>query len=1082
MPLTDAQIQAALEAERNIRETVNAQARTRIPLLEAEAAKQKKAYETELKRVESLRALGTVTKADEESLTKLAQAYDGVNYQILTFVNNIKTHNEQLGIAKERSDQIRERFGRLTNILDTITSSFEGLVRQYNELKLSTDNALAGIGTFSRSMRRADEELLTLRNSLRLTREQSVEFLQTWTRSQDLGISTDRIREMGLRLRELRGHAEGMKRLRDLVELPATDEQLRQAAKGSIPDQVALLQGAQSRAQREALRDIMPGAQPSRGAGAINFRQELTLLGDRISEAFGEVGEKFGTYIAPLLSQTTMVAGQTILIVGEIGTANTLLARIAMQNPMPGGGVLPPSIGGRAAALGGGAVRNFLASKGMLAGAAGVGGFALGAAGSYVASQYAEGTTGHGVGVGLRGVGGVIGAAGTGAAVGSLLGPVGTVVGGIVGGLYGLWQSSNDLSESWNTLTTSSAKLAERQANQAASILNLTQEFQNMGDRFQRISQQSREGRTQERGRFAESLMGTVAAGGGDLRDLITQRAAGTGAAQQEMERNFYAQERQRLKSARGVAGRNPNQQERLEQIRQIERQEAALGKMQAEAVRAFSVEADFSALRQAFEAQIATYRNIAQLATQRLDVLGSVSGTFDNINKFEATNLAASEKEIQILQERYQDTQAALNLQNDNLRAVMARGDLTPDELTAYQAQLAANNQLLAIERTNIAVAQETARLAKVQVLIRAGEAAGRRTLESEAFGTGEARATTAGARGRFGLATGGSLADFGKEAEIRSNLAAQLAASEAEEIKAIQARINTAKESLRPEDALRVTRELNIQVENRRRATLEAQTSALEANIRAGTADIQRQRGMNQTQTEILQTQQSLAEYLGASYSQIFTIQGRILDRQIQAAELTRAEMDRVAQIIANTPGDAKATAEYQRLQVQYAQQSAEVVRSSLGRQRDFLDRALGRAFGVSQGTKIQPLINDRMIFGEFTRGPNDFNVGGRPMTIGERERLLNEKGARRALAPLPGAPAGPPGNPFGPGAGAPAAVPPGAPGGPPGVVPAIPGFLNQPIDISGNITVDVGLKTDLLEATIRRVFISMQRRGNP
>jgi hypothetical protein len=192
-------------------------------------------------------------------------------------------------------------------------------------------------------------------------------------------------------------------------------------------------------------------------------------------------------------------------------------------------------------------------------------------------------------------------------------------------------------------------------------------------------------------------------------------------------------------------------------------------------------------------------------------------------------------------------------------------------------------------------------------------------------------------------------------------------------------------------------------IQIENEiARASAEAASSRLEAAKRVGEFE----RRFIERDRQIAETRLDLAQSLGADWTTMMSAQRQILSLKSQELEIARQElaaMERVAPMARETL----------QKQADVARQAAEIEKSRLGAQRDFLDKALGRMFGNLGGSRLQPILNDRLLFGEHMIGQGGMRVAGGSRTIGSREREFFGAGAARG-GRFPGMPAFAPAGP--------------------------------------------------------------------
>lgn len=168
------------------------------------------------------------------------------------------------------------------------------------------------------------------------------------------------------------------------------------------------------------------------------------------------------------------------------------------------------------------------------------------------------------------------------------------------------------------------------------------------------------------------------------------------------------------------------------------------------------------------------------------------------------------------------------------------------------------------------------------------------------------------------------------------------------------------------------------------------QARTKAIEEGIKAGLAagDAEKRRlDVKKTQ---LEAQKGVAEFTGMSFAAQFAIQKEMVATKRVERDIT---VNQMRAIEAQLGEGAKDDPTYQQKQKDLANQNADLTKSSVGLQRDFLDKALGKAFGTPSGSKFQPAINDRMLFGEHTKA-GGLNIQGQ-IPLEEQRRQMMEAG---------------------------------------------------------------------------------------
>jgi hypothetical protein len=583
-------------------------------------------------------------------------------------------------------------------------------------------------------------------------------------------------------------------------------------------------------------------------------------------------------------------------------------------------------------------------------------------------------------------------------------------------------------------------------------------------------------------------MAGAISRGGGNINGLIGEQQAGSGAANDVMrgerkaQRDRIAQSRKEIEKARsGGSIDNPEAQARNAELdRQIE----MINQDMLKSIETLDFTQFFGVIDQRSEALLTGLRQEKDRTDQRVSVYGLTSGSLGEIDKLQQVQVDLANEELKQIDERLNSRKLAFIKYEQAINLEIEANQKNPQQQKALQEQLDAKKFELKNQEELLKTQKQAAQIQKTQASITALRAIAEQTTNSVAFKSAEAAGQTAqasiAAKTAAGMSPTEAAAAFQAFADSQKQIAVLLETNAKSQIDGINDKAQAETKVAENDEARRAIEIARLQsiaaIESK---TFEARARATTATYDAIRQEAERERALLNVKQENLSTEKDLAEYLGSSFSTIFNIQGQMLDQQIAAHAVTSREMENIRKNAQAMGVSAENLPEYQKLQIQYAKESAEITKSSIGRQRDFLDKALGKAFGVGSGSKFNPVMNDRMMFGEHMVGKNGLMVSGGTATIGERERRLGQRGAQRPMAPLNGAQPG-----FAAGQGAV-----GGDGVGMGVVgakpqPAVRGPAQGPLtemDISGNIQVRIDLKSDMLEALIDKRIVLRQKRGN-
>jgi hypothetical protein len=1198
MPLTDQEIASIQAAEKAASKAAADSARTRLPLLEQEAKALSQVVEQLKLQIEAAKQAGQATQFLEQQLNQTNGEIRRNNKEITEASNALRKHS---GATKEDVDTLnlrRATLGQASRMAAEYIKTIDDTVVAYQELKIETKALEKSLSGLSGATIGSERQLQELKTALRLTREEYVGFLKTYTKAADIGIKISQVEALGEKLVKVRGQIQGMKDLQALLQGNISSRSIEGISQGDSESKARALRVA-TREQRGAIAAL--NQPPEEGASSSNRRAQMEKWGDDIKAAFADTADKFTMGLSGALGPTSAMAlaisGQYLQLKALYGLGveqNLLLKTIATNTAASVGGGLSNVLGiggkagkgvartrtGRFAARMGGMVAGRrgaaagirIAGKaakigtmaGKMAGPLALAGLVADAGGSLIKGNSEKGTGQHVAGAGVSALGNIAGMAGTGAMLGSFLGPIGTAVGALAGTVAGVVTSYEDLTEVWDygkekflDLVATGEELQRRQNDKAmkelearVSLEALTQATAEMEEAFKTVAEEAKQGIKQERSRTADLIMSDVAKGGGDVSGLIQQRQAGileqmrVKGGEREEERNRIQKSNTDLEklakeikegnmgALKAMASSSPEAQKKFESLQKYQKtvdeegipdhvrnlrksefekkKQDLIKELQPELearfeqlgidsqkivqnmledVKALNFDEVLDAIELRSKALLRGLELEKQAAEQRLNAYGLVGDNSSALLQATSKAVDFAKQEQKQIDEKLSAIEGAFQPQKNALEAELKRQNLSEEERATTQALLDAKQKQYDLEKQTLLTDKQRAEIAEQSANNEAIKRLSSAYQEDSSFRMGQAGKGEAGARAELAATRGMSpteiasafqeVADAQKMMTDATRRRTKADLKEAEKLAETAIKSARARGDTVAEEAAKV--ELANTKSQLRQAQIKAETDLLNDQLRVGKERIERERAGIQSHQEILNTEKDLAEYLGSSYSKIFDLQQQMLDEQINAHQLTRQEMENLVNILGE---GARELPEYKKLEAQYAKEAAEITKSSLGRQRDFLDKALGKAFGVGSGSKFNPLMNDRMIFGEHTVGPGGLRVGGAPMTIAERERILGEKGARRPEVNLGGGNlnprfAQPEPAPIEMGPGAPQVAQPVARNAPVQRAPST--TIATEVDISGKIDVFVDLKNEMLDARIDKRITMRARRGN-
>ncbi len=220
------------------------------------------------------------------------------------------------------------------------------------------------------------------------------------------------------------------------------------------------------------------------------------------------------------------------------------------------------------------------------------------------------------------------------------------------------------------------------------------------------------------------------------------------------------------------------------------------------------------------------------------------------------------------------------------------------------------------------------------------------------------------------LGMTPQEAAAAYGAKAGKSRQLADMLTATEKSQIEDLQAKRNQvlADPTLNAEQRKTAVGIIDKDILNVPVNAQKARNAALLEEVAALNRVVDGERRRIDVEQSLQQTQKDLVEYIGGSFQEITRINQQLIATKAQDLEVTRKQIAEMRK----KPGMTEDNPELQNLIKKQAHDAAELFKQTIGVQKNFLEQALGQAFGTGGrgGSKFQPAIHDRAIFGEHAQ----------------------------------------------------------------------------------------------------------------
>jgi hypothetical protein len=1007
-----------------------------------------KIQEQELKLIEkeivAKKKAGETTGDLEDEEKKLAKTYGETLKQLRPL---IEERAKELDQFDKYSMKVRGAINSARFYAETI----KGISERYYEYNLSTQRAIDATGKFGGQSAQARREFESLRTSLNLTRKAAEDFGKTWAEGLKLGATTKQLEAMGKQLQAIYGQVGGIQAMKQIVAAPMGRQTFAgvTAEKADFGAILEALRTAQTPEQQEALVGRVPGEEPKAGAEAARFETSAAAIAktfDDFQHAQGElinrgVGPEGAALLAPVLDIASNV--QKIAEAGKSGWS-ALSGFLGAKAGAQAAGVGVKAVGeagaagvgvaeaGTVAATTGAVSRaaRFAGTAGKLArfakSPAGIGligeGVALGA-------EYARGYVqkGGAADIGLKHtarLGRVARYAGTGAMIGSVIPGVGTAVGGAVGGAAGVAaEYGSDIVAGMKSLggglmdTTDAVK---DQKNEQRTLRDVTRTMvtaiqtsdkymNNLNATLKTMPEAIEAGAARRGIEVGKGMIDrtTFAEGqekvGRNITASISKITKGT---TDEISR-LEAQRDKTLKEMKDRGATDDQLEKTGDLFRNAINRQSQNMQTQLKELNVGGQIEDIMGRMETRQGQLGLEQQGAQA---RYQATGAVTGRMEDVVEFQQETRRTYNEQLRnfqteakaardVLKARKEDI--ALELENVNLRPKERQALMNEaEDLKVKGEQLERN---LKLRESTLETERRTAEIAAMEEQLIAHE-------RTEVYRRAKLQQFLAKAQESFLRERGAAPEELGavagEQARTAETMQAKFMASFAKNMGDLNRQMEEFR-SVGDEAGMLLIQE---KIYGLRQKEYEVAQATYQARFHAATAEADERMKQIGIQKSALETMRDYASKTGQSWRVQMGYQSQIIQAQredLQAAQTAFAQ--------AKEAGMTGAPLMEKQLAV--IQKQAALGEAIMGKQRDFLEKAVAQSFGMGGGTKALPNINPR-IFGEIIQGFTGEKWQGMPRTIEQTRQAagMNIRGAigigGGGINAAPGRPGVPPG----------------------------------------------------------------------
>lgn len=303
------------------------------------------------------------------ALDKLSKNHTHVTRQITDVIRQVKNLSSTL---EGMGGAVGGTVGLVLEIVATLKSLMTALISATDEeakFSIAIERTTHSISTSPAAYQRNIDSLLTLKNTLRLTREEMLDFSGAIEGAAAAGVPIKEFEKAARQLQNLRGHAEGLKTAKALAGVSAEDIRLAQQGAGVNQGEFAKMITRYSPEQGQALQELnrAAGITPANQGAAQKLTEGQALLAqfkDDLSAIMGEGGiqavaqleakyfELFADFLQSIVRSMDEIKNILITGFGITKKAVDVAVGATVGGAAVGGGKVAGSVAGAAVGLG----------------------------------------------------------------------------------------------------------------------------------------------------------------------------------------------------------------------------------------------------------------------------------------------------------------------------------------------------------------------------------------------------------------------------------------------------------------------------------------------------------------------------------------------------------------------------------------------------------------------------------------------------------------------------------------------------------------------------------------------------------
>jgi len=1083
--LTDAekeQVKSAMDMEKTYRSSTAALIATKDEI---------KKLITEKNTEISVTAKGTARYKELEKECK------ALNAELKRTEDRIKHVTEQMEREQTVIYKVSAAVKKHGQVFHDIAKPINESLKSYHSYNMEIQRSVEMAGRSAGSYAKITQQFRDFRNELDLTRKAGLEVIETFTTGLRLGATNQQLTQVAQTLKGIYGTAQGMKMLGEIIKMPMTGRAMQNVMQGQRADPAQLLRTLRTAtpAQMQAITAVaerqegVPGAQ--RGARFEAKQAQLTKIKDDIQLGMeaaldASLGPEVGAVLGPLSEMREDLSK----LLGVVESGFQFLKTVT----------------GVGAGIGG--IGKFVAPGGGMAGRIG-GGLAVGGAivaGGYGLDAAAKGMP-EGAGKEWTKVGGLATRLAGYTAGGAMMGgPVGALGGAVAGGATELATNKEyggQFKRTWGfnpmDWVTGGAEAPEEEET-AGKPAGAVGQFRDFFLALKTLDEQIAQVGTDIAG-VPENIAAEV-----ELSRLPTALAS------IDPRRMFQIGEAAALGFDKSMDEATKSWDFQLQKIDQfietVRAQKPEGGELSVEGKKRTAILQAAEARRNELANQniratmeASPLRRAAAGAMQRLDTrtgqigmereagraefqrTGAITGNLEDINKFQEqlakgyeetlveTEVAAHIQEQSLVKERDRlNAMVNNNKLNKNLR------DVAFEQMQSVENQLEINKKTLRLKQGQNRVEAMNAELEMLRYKINSAES-------SAVFRRAQRTQELAKAQESFARERGATPGEVGALAQTQANQANTMLNQFRKTIPGIMEELqNRLEDAVSAGDEGRAV-QIEQEIFNIKNKELELTRTEFAARIHGATAAAQLAGEQAGVQKSMLEVMRDTAARTGQSWRVQMQYQSQIIQASRVDLEAAREVFEK-----ARAAGDSGLPLMQKQLAV--IQKESALREAIMGKQRDFLEKAVGRSFGMGGGSKALPNFSPR-VFGEIVKDVTGGQWQGAPKTIEETRQAMGGN----IFGAIPGGEGVPGVQPQGIGVGGrinPAAIRPGVNPALRGLAPGLPGaegpqVAGGPAGIQGGdrlgLDVAVVVKSDnpLFTAQVESAELRSRKKAN-